>query len=314
MFHIAFRRPSSSSSPPSLSPFVSPRTQVSAAGSTYTRIPQHIAHAHAQAALQTARPFARIHARLLRVRLYRYQRVNVKSTHIHMHSYTHANMRAYHTYIRYICAIRDRTHDCANGEQPVRTFSRRHTHTHAAHRSARGEFRGCVCTACTRVSSCVNCTLHACAQALVQRIRGRTTPCASTRLHVHVTMHGGFWIPHESTVANASRRARVFLSCFTNARFFPRCTSNRFRTAVRPHSRPSHRHVARNVRTFSQARGKRDALKSDVVSLFFSRSACLRRSNIDNQRRRANRIKVKLALRSFTFLCEQTDCGERDDM
>jgi len=131
------------------------------------------------------------------------------------HMRTHTYARVFHTYIHYTCAIRDRTRDCANGEHSYKPF---HADTYNAPIST---WRWYVHTACTRVRPSVNCTLHACARALVHRER------LSACVRVYVSDARRILDIVQIHTIIASRRVRVF-SSFIPPNVFPRCIFESF--------------------------------------------------------------------------------------
>lgn len=157
-------------------------------------------------------------------------------SHMHMHHVFHRD-----THIRYTCAICDRTRDCAK-RALVQTFSRNTymqcTDQHVA------KIRTYVVHA--RVCPCINCTLHACTRALMQRERlsacVRVYASVARRILDIVRVH---------TITRTRPVGFEFSSrALLHRELFPRYTSNRFRP-IHPLSRSSRQHVPRNVRTFS---------------------------------------------------------------
>lgn len=143
-------------------------------------------------------------------------------------THTHIHTRAYatNTYTRYICDIRDRTRDCANHEHSYKPPNTTHTCNASISTWLVSRMRMC---------PCVNC----------MRMRGMGDSAARLSAYVRCTEDSGSIMRARSRDA-FSRQVRPFLSCFTPSSCSP---SNRLRTVYLPCR--SHRHVARNVRTFS---------------------------------------------------------------
>jgi len=170
-------------------------------------------------------------------------------------THIHTCARISHTFTIHALYVRDRTRDCANGEHSYKSFHAAHT----MHRPARGDD-----TYIRRVRPSVNCTLHACARALVHRERlSASVSCVRVRCTEDI-VDGYRADPHDNRVPPGSS----FLQFYPTERFSLDVSSNHFRI-VRPLSRSSY--VARNAKIFTGAR-KRCAgtLKSYFDSLFFS--------------------------------------------
>jgi len=231
VFHIAFRR--SSSSPPYPLPSSLPRTQVSTAGSTCTctctnSVAEYRLPCRAICAHPCAPPTC--------IRLYRYQRVNVESA----RTYTHIHIRAYMYVLAHTCIPQRHAHSVYMrytwpNTRLYKASSRtnlltQHIYSYAIQCTDQHVAKIRTYVLCTRVYARVS--IARCMRVRAGVNAARTTLRVCSRVYASVALRI-LDIVRAHTITRTCVPFEFSTRPLFHRELFPRYTSNRFRT-IRP--------------------------------------------------------------------------------